>query len=739
MDYLSEENFTTPLINTGDPEWLEGLNEQQREAVLSEPEPLLVLAGAGTGKTRVLTTRLAWLLYAGYSHLSNIYCVTFTNKAAGEMVSRIQAMLPQYHIDRNMAGVWLGTFHAMGAKMLRIHACDAGLQDGFIIIDTDDQIRLIREILASENVDDKRNPAKLIAHFISQWKDSLCYSDDIMVDSHLLTDQQLCAAKIYPIYQQRMVELNAVDFGDLLIKPIAMLQQHEQLLQRYRQKFQHILVDEYQDTNKAQYQWLKLLAGVDNPSITCVGDDDQSIYGWRGADINNILCFERDFKNAHTIKLEQNYRSRQMILKAAGAIVANNQGRLGKNLWTADKTVTQIYVRGYYDAREEAQDIAVQILRLAKSKNYNDFAILVRTSSQTRQFEEALNQLHLPYRLVGNTRFYEREEIRDAVAYLRLVRQQSDNLSWSRIINKPARAIGKVSQEKIIHLARQKSLSYFAAGQLASEDKIITGKAADALKQFNALIMRWQKLSATMPNSELTRLMLDESGYHEFLQHDTRDNVETRISNLQELAIATDDFDNLNDYCDHIALVTDRDEKLHDAINIMTIHAAKGLEFDVLFLPGWEEGLFPIQRALDEGGQDSLEEERRLAYVAITRAKENLMISCCQHRMLHGQWLSSAPSRFLRELPDDDIIYKNINQHLITKKYHDNDTDTPLHQKIHYQKLHNKQQEWHVGDICYHLRFGCGHVIEINGELLTVSFHDGTSRKLIASFLNKEA
>ncbi len=701
--------------------YLEAMNPEQRAAVETTEGPLLVLAGAGTGKTRVLTTRIAHILNRGLAFPSQILAVTFTNKAAREMKERIA-----YLVGEAVEGMpWLGTFHSIGVKMLRRHAELAGLKSNFTILDTDDQIRLIKQVIQAEGLDEKRWPARLLAAMIDGWKNKgLAPAEIAEGDARAFANGK--GRELYAAYQDRLKTLNAVDFGDLLCLPIRLLRDNPDVLADYQRKFRYILVDEYQDTNTAQYMWLRLLAqrprrkgespssagqavatgesasprtdaSVDAlaetnkavrpeggasapvsppsvgsadispargengpmPNICCVGDDDQSIYGWRGAEVDNILCFERDFPGAKVIRLERNYRSTAHILGAASHLIAHNEGRLGKTLFTdaADPDDPKVAVHAAWDSEEEARAVGDEIEAMqSKGANLNDMAILVRASFQMREFEDRFVTLGLNYRVIGGPRFYERLEIRDAMAYFRVTCQEADDLAFERIVNTPKRGLGEATV-RLIHdtaRARQCSMLQAAADLVGTEE--LKPKPRASLREVVENFRRWQAMLEKTPHTELAETILEESGYTAMWQADRSAEAPGRLENLKELIRSMEEYDSLRGFLEHVALVMDAEQNAElDAVSIMTLHSAKGLEFDTIFLPGWEEGLFPHQRALDEGGRSGLEEERRLAYVGLTRAKRNLHIWFVSNRRIHGLWQSTIPSRFLDELPEAHV------------------------------------------------------------------------------------
>ena len=633
------------------PSYLDGLNEAQREAVLATEGPVLMLAGAGTGKTRALTTRLAHLLHTGKARPWQLLAVTFTNKAAREMRERIGAI-----IGESVEGLqWLGTFHSIGAQILRRHAELVGLKQSFTILDADDMVRLAKQVIEAEGLDEKRWTGRGLSTVIDGWKNRGLTPDKVPANEawHFADGR---AIKLYAAYQNRLKALNAADFGDLLIHNLTIFQSHPDILAQYQDKFRYMLVDEYQDTNVAQYLWLRLLAQR-HRNICCVGDDDQSIYSWRGAEVENILRFEKDFPGAKVIRLERNYRSTPAILAAASHLISANKARLGKTLWTDQREGELVKVRGVWDGEEEARLIGDDIeSEQAKGRALSDMAVLVRASFQMRAFEERFNTLGLPYRVVGGPRFYEREEVRDAIAYLRLIRSPEDDLAFDRIANKPARKLGGQTMATIHALARARGLPLMATSRLIIESDELGAAARGALRRFIEMVDRWAGEIEHLSPRDLAELMMEESGYTDFWRNNKSAKADSKLDNLKEVVNAVSEFDTLAAYLDHVALVADHNDGAPDGqIWLMTLHAAKGLEFPVVFLPGWEEGVFPSQRALDEGGTAALEEERRLAYVGITRARESCRISFAANRLLYGRWQASMPSRFVDELPESEV------------------------------------------------------------------------------------
>ncbi len=706
------------------PQYLAGLNPEQREAVETLDGPVLVLAGAGTGKTRVLTTRIAHILSTGRARPGEILSVTFTNKAAREMKLRLGHMLGQA-----VEGMpWLGTFHAIGGRILRIHAELVQLKSNFTVLDVDDQVRLLKQLLQAENIDDKRWPARMLAGLIDGWKNRGLTPSQVPTGEAAVFGNGK-GGKLYAAYQERLKILNAADFGDLLLENIRLFREHPDVLRQYQQRFKFILVDEYQDTNVAQYLWLRLLAqapsssttspraplpsplagegaergsaialpgeagegepqalSVEPPSpdatlrvappsptrgegkesaspppppknICCVGDDDQSIYGWRGAEVDNILRFDHDFPGAKVIRLERNYRSTGHILAAASHLIAHNEGRLGKTLRTEDVDGEKVTVTGSWDSEEEARAIGEEIEQLQRDgAKLNEVAILVRASFQMREFEDRFVTLGLPYRVIGGPRFYERAEIRDALAYLRVINSPADDLAFERIVNVPKRGLGDATVQMLHDHGRKRRIPLFEAARAVVETDELKPKARGALRDLIASFERWRGRRDTVSHTELAEIVLDESGYTDMWQKDRSADAAGRLENLKELVRSMEEFENLGGFLEHISLVMDRDGGAdEDAVSLMTLHSAKGLEFDNVFLPGWEEGLFPHQRALDEQGRAGLEEERRLAHVGLTRARRRAKLYFATNRRIRGTWSTTIPSRFLDELPAANV------------------------------------------------------------------------------------
>ena len=750
-------NQNVPSQASADLPWLSGLNEPQFQAVTTLNGPLLVLSGAGTGKTRVLTARVAQLISTRTAMPWNILAVTFTNKAAREMKERVAAM-----VGPMAEQVMLGTFHSVAARMLRRHAELVGLTSSFTIIDTDDQLRLIKQVMELESVDPKRWQPRAVLGMISKWKDKGLTADKISAhDSGDLADGK--AGTLYKAYQARLKSLNAADFGDLLLHLLTIFTQHPDVLAEYHNRLTHIMVDEYQDTNIAQYLWLRLLAGK-HKHLCCVGDDDQSIYGWRGAEVGNILKFEKDYEDAVTVRLEENYRSTGHILACASALIAHNETRLGKELYTSHHDGDEIQISGYWDGNEEARSLSSQIEFLLKADHpLNEIAVLVRAGFQTREFEERFIAIGLPYRVVG-TRFYERAEIRDALAYLRLIAQPSDDLAFERIINTPKRGLGPTSLQSIFAYARASDQPYLAAARALVDSDELKPQARRQLSGFLNLYDAWREEAKQLSASDLARFVLDDSGYTAMWQADKNPDSPGRLENLKELVNAMDDFDTLEGFLEHIALVTDTENVNQDGeVSLMTLHAAKGLEFDTVFLPGWEEGLFPSQRSMDENGGAGLEEERRLGYVGITRARINLFISFAANRRVHGLWQACIPSRFIGELPKQHIkedmaqglsigrseplmvgqadsrvgqagygpgwqrAAGRIGQSSRPAPKRDSDGYVPSSGKSGFEK----------GMRVFHQKFGMGNVKSVEGDKLEIAFDRAGIKKVVAGFVEK--
>jgi len=645
-----------PMAATARSDYLEGLNAAQRQAVQALDGPVLVLSGAGTGKTRVLTTRLAHLLTTGRASPFNVLAVTFTNKAAREMRERVAAL-----IGAPVEGWWLGTFHALAARMLRRHAELVGINSAFNILDTDDQLRLIRQVMEGAGLDSRKNAPREVLSMIERWKDRGLTPDQVTAGEREGTGAGAQAAggrglELYRAYQGRLRTLNACDFGDLLLHTLTIFQAHTDVLAGYHRRFQYILVDEYQDTNVAQYLWLRLLA-QGHRNLCCVGDEDQSIYGWRGAEIGNILRFEHDFPGATVVRLEENYRSTGHILGAASGLIAHNRGRLGKTLWTAAGAGAKVRVVGHWDSTGEAVWVGDEIEALQRrGARPGQVAVLVRTGAQTREFEERFLAIGLPYRVLGGPRFYERLEIRDALAYLRLIIQPADDLAFERIINTPKRGIGPAALQTLQQAARGAGVPLLEAARRLVDTGELKPKVRTAVRGLVEDFERWRRDLRSIPHTDLARQVLDDSGYVAMWRADTSPDAPGRLENLKELINAMANFGSLGGFLEHVALVMEATEAADaDVVSLMTLHGAKGLEFPVVFLPGWEDGLFPNQRALDSNGNNGLEEERRLAYVGLTRARKQAYVCYANRRRLYGYWADSIPSRFLTELPAANI------------------------------------------------------------------------------------
>jgi len=763
---LRVSDLARPRGPAGD--YLEGLNPEQRQAVEATEGPVLVLAGAGTGKTRVLTVRLAHLLATGRARPWELLTVTFTNKAAREMRERITAIIgPQAEGLR-----WLGTFHSIAAQILRRHAELVGLKSNYTILDDDDQERLIKQVLEAENIDAKRWPPKALAGLIDHWKNRGWTPEKLPAQegAHFAGGK---GERLYRLYQARLKVLNACDFGDLLLHNLTIFTSHPDVLAEYHGRFRYILVDEYQDTNVAQYLWLRLLAQK-SQNLCCVGDDDQSIYGWRGAEVDNILRFERDFPGAQVIRLERNYRSTSHILAAASGLIAANKGRLGKTLWTEAQGGEKVVVRGVWDGEAESRLIADEVEQAKKrGRRYREMAILVRASFQMRAFEERFVLLQIPYTVIGGPRFFERAEIRDAHAYLRLIQSEDDDLAFERIVNTPKRGIGDTTVQKLLQVARLNGVpASRAARQIVLTDEL-PARTRTSLSNFLRDLDRWRAEAGRIAHPRLMEMVLEESGYTDALRLDKTPTAQTRLENLKELVQSMAAFETLEAYLEHVSLVMDLDRgPAADAVQIMTLHSAKGLEFPIVFLPGWEEGVFPSQRSLDETGEKGLEEERRLAYVGLTRAREEARISFAANRQVYGRWTSQLPSRFVDELP-----LANVEATSETGYYgggpgmqqHGSRWDEAANfgagyaspgwrraQAAGYRGSHPGRQQviegegrlvavseashasaYGRGDRVFHLKFGYGVVTAIEGNKLTVAFEKAGEKKVIDSFVEK--
>ena len=724
--------------------YLQGLNESQREAVEAIEGPVLVLAGAGTGKTRVLTTRLTHILMQNRANPGEMLAVTFTNKAAGEMKERVSHL-----VGRPVEGWWVGTFHAIGARILRANAELVGLTPKFTILDADDQVRLIKQLLDVHDIDEKRYPPRAISGIIQRWKDRGFLPDKVPTSDAEHGDGKVL--DLYQDYQARLQTLNAADFGDLLLLCLKLFQENPEVLKQYQRRFRYVLVDEYQDTNVAQYLWLRLL-GQEHRNVCCVGDDDQSIYSWRGAEVGNILRFEEDFPGARVVRLERNYRSTPHILAAASGLIKFNEGRLGKTLWTDINEGEKIRVRGVWDGEAEARLIGEEIEAYqVKGENLRNMAVLVRAGFQTREFEERFITLGVPYRVIGGPRFYERQEIRDAVAYLRVVSQPDDDLAFERIVNTPTRGIGKTSLQVIHVYARAERISLTRAITALSETDELRPQARKALTDIMAMFDRWRMQSATQVPAELCKQILEDSGYIDMWRAKKDPDAPGRLDNLKELVVALEDFETLGAFLEHVSLVMENEERSDiDKVNIMTLHGAKGLEFQTVFLPGWEEGLFPNQRSLDEGGLASLEEERRLAYVGITRARVRAMVSFVANRRVYGQWQSQTPSRFVDELPAEHIDMFSESGVYARRDGMLNQTEDPFANVDGVGRSRRRMVEatqsprfkpegdgegLGVGTRIFHQKFGYGRVLTIDGDKLEIDFEKAGQKRVMASFV----
>lgn len=799
MDAFEGASLSARAMAARPQPYLDGLNPAQRAAVEQMDGPVLMLAGAGTGKTRALTARIVHLMNTGRARPNEILAVTFTNKAAREMKTRVGGMLGQ-----QIEGMpWLGTFHAICVKLLRRHAELVGLKSNFTILDTDDQIRLLKQLIRAAGIDDKRWPARALANVIDGWKNRALTPDKVpAADSGAYNDKGI---ELYAQYQARLRELNATDFGDLLLHMVTIFQTHVDVLEQYQRWFKFILVDEYQDTNVAQYLWLRLLA-AGHKNICCVGDDDQSIYGWRGAEVGNILRFEIDFPGAHVVRLEQNYRSTPHILGAASGVIAGNADRLGKTLWTEATEGEKVRLIGHWDGEEEARWIGEEIessqagTRGMRPVSLDEMAILVRASHQMRAFEDRFLTIGLPYRVIGGPRFYERMEIRDAMAYFRIVTSPDDDLAFERIVNTPKRGLGDKAQQTIQMAARENGVSLIEGARIAVESGLIKGKGGSELAKLVDGIARWAKLTRgvllsagpsdddviedvvqrieygppEVTHLELAEIILDESGYTTHWQNDKTPEGPGRLENLKELVKALDQFENLQGFLEHVSLIMDNEKEGEGAkVSIMTLHGAKGLEFPQVFLPGWEDGLFPSQRSMDESGVKGLEEERRLAYVGITRAEEVCTISFAANRRVFGQWQSSLPSRFIDELPEEHVdvltppgLYGGgYGAAAPSYEATSNEPKSTLHEAAANANVYNSpgwrrlqlrsQQRpvsqpvqtksavlnmsaissFTMGERVFHQKFGYGKVVAIEGDKLEIDFEKAGLKKVVSRFI----
>ncbi len=738
--------------------YLDRLNPPQREAVTTIDGAVLVLSGAGTGKTSVLTARIAHLLNTQKAWPSEILSVTFTNKAAREMAGRAEALVTNAEGQSSGPLPWLGTFHSISAKILRRHAEMIGFSSDYIILDTDDQIRLIKTILTEKNIDPKQNPPKQFLWNIQNWKDKGLTPEKVSHADKMMTGGNQ-VFEIYQEYQKRMLNMNCMDFGDLLLHCLSLFNKYPDILQQYGQRFKYIMVDEYQDTNIAQYLWLRLLA-LGHKNICCVGDDDQSIYGWRGAEVGNILKFEKDFPGAVTIRLEQNYRSTPQILAAASHLINYNDTRLGKTLWTDAADGDKLQLQTTADSEEEAYQIGEKIEHLRRHDvAYSEMAILVRAGFQTRQFEERLLTLGLPYQVIGGQRFYERAEIRDIIGYLRVTQTASDNLAFERIINTPKRGVGKATLEKIHSAARTWNISLHDAAKRLIDEKQMRGKVVDSITHLLGQFARWRTLLGTMPIGEITDMILDESGYRAMWEKEKNAEANGRLENLREMVRAMGDFESLTAFLEHVGLVTDIAEANRgedgEMVTLMTLHAAKGLEFDCVFLPGWEEGLFPHQRSLDESGKEGLEEERRLAYVGITRARKQVFISHAERRRFFTkggiEWQPTVPSRFITELPAEHVESQDhYSRHSYNRfsQSRDNFADEMASimqnaggsfggfpQKDKNKTATQSRDSYAPGTRVAHAKFGEGIVIKKQDDTLEIAFNSGETKRIMSEFV----
>ncbi|SEO11963.1 ATP-dependent DNA helicase, Rep family [Pseudorhodobacter antarcticus] len=745
--------------------YMDGLNPAQRAAVEAMDGPVLMLAGAGTGKTKALTTRIVHMLNTGRANPNEILAVTFTNKAAREMKDRV---------GRMMGGAdgmkWMGTFHSISVKILRRHAELVGLKSNFTILDTDDQLRLLKQLIAANSIDEKRWPARMLAGLIDSWKNRAWTPEKVPSAEGSAYNNR--GTELYAQYQKRLLDLNATDFGDLLLHTVTIFQTHPDILAQYQRWFKFILVDEYQDTNVAQYLWLRLLAQA-HKNICCVGDDDQSIYGWRGAEVGNILRFESDFPGCHVVRLEQNYRSTPHILASASAVIAGNSGRLGKTLWTDETEGEKLRLIGHWDGEEEARWIGDEVEALQRGTRHmdphslDDMAILVRASHQMRAFEDRFMTIGLPYRVIGGPRFYERAEIRDAMAYFRLAISPADDLAFERIINTPKRGLGDKAQQSIQRTARDGGMPLLNGARRLLGDGGVSGKGAGQLRAFTEGMARWHEATLVPDYNHITlaEAILEESGYIAMWQNDKTLEAPGRLENLKELVKALEQFENLQGFLEHVSLIMDNTTEEQGAkISIMTLHAAKGLEFPAVFLPGWEDGLFPSQRSMDESGKKGLEEERRLAYVGITRAEKLCTISFAANRRVYGQWQSQLPSRFIDELPSAHVdiltppglygggfgaaapapkleervaqadVYNSPGWRRMQDRAAQRGTSQPREAKNTVIDL-AAVSSFTIGDRVFHQKFGYGTIGGIEGDKLAVEFDKAGPKHVVAGFV----
>ncbi|MCK0149088.1 UvrD-helicase domain-containing protein [Marivita sp. S6314] len=775
MEAFEHASLSARAMSARPQPYLDDLNPAQRQAVETLDGPVLMLAGAGTGKTKALTTRIVHLLNTGRARPNEILAVTFTNKAAREMKERVARLLGQ-----TVEGMpWLGTFHSICVKLLRRHAELVGLKSNFTILDTDDQLRLLKQLVQAAGIDDKRWPARQLAGIIDGWKNRAITPGRVPAADAGAYNHQ--GPKLYAQYQARLKELNAVDFGDLLLHVVEIFQTHPDVLDQYQRWFRYILVDEYQDTNVAQYLWLRLLAGG-HKNICCVGDDDQSIYGWRGAEVGNILRFEQDFEGAHVVRLEQNYRSTPHILAAASSVIRGNSSRLGKELWTDKNDGEKVRLIGHWDGEEEARWIGEEVEAMQRGTrgmapvSLDDMAILVRASHQMRAFEDRFLTIGLPYRVIGGPRFYERMEIRDAMAYFRVVVSPDDDLAFERIVNTPKRGLGDKAQQTIQTVARANGVPLVEGARLAVEQGLIKGKGGTQLAQLVADLARWGRMAGDtdVTHPELAGIVLDESGYTGMWQNDKTPEAPGRLENLKELVKALEEFENLQGFLEHVSLIMDNDKGGDgEKVSIMTLHAAKGLEFPAVFLPGWEDGLFPSQRSMDESGVKGLEEERRLAYVGITRAEEICTISFAANRRVFGQWQSALPSRFIDELDETHVevltppglygggygaagMASPAVQTMAGSDLHEKAASANVYNSPGWKRLQARSAErpisqpsearntvidataisaYALGERVFHQKFGYGAVTGIEGDKLEIEFEKAGLKKVVARFI----
>ncbi|WP_170577357.1 ATP-dependent helicase [Ruegeria arenilitoris] len=780
---LSQRAMARPRDGGGN--YFKGLNPAQEQAVRQTEGPVLILAGAGTGKTKTLMARVAHLISQHHAKSYQILAVTFTNKAAREMAERLR----KTPFDLEEPVRWMGTFHSLSAKLLRIHAELVELNSNFTILDTDDQLRLLKQLLKVNNIDEKRWPPRMLAGIIDDWKNRALTPDKVpAADAGAYNNKGI---ELYAQYQTRLRELNAVDFGDLLLHMVTIFQTHPDVLEKYQRRFRYILVDEYQDANVAQYLWLRLLAGA-HKNICCVGDDDQSIYGWRGAEVGNILRFEKDFPGAFVVRLEQNYRSTPHILAAASNVIRGNESRLGKELWTNTQEGEKVRLIGHWDGEEEARWIGEEIdamqggTRGVRPMNLDEIAILVRASHQMRAFEDRFLTIGLPYKVIGGPRFYERMEIRDAMAYFRLVVSPGDDLAFERIVNTPKRGLGDKAQQTIQMTAREHGVSLVEGARIAVDNGLIKGKGGKALRELIDGLARWNAMTrgprievdddsviddGTAPmrfgepevsHIELAQIVLDESGYTAHWQNEKTPEAPGRLENLKELVNQLDNFENLQGFLEHVSLVMDNEQEGDGAkVSIMTLHAAKGLEFPAVFLPGWEDGLFPSQRSMDESGLKGLEEERRLAYVGITRAEEVCTISFAANRRVFGQWQNSMPSRFIDELPEDHVevltppgLYGGGQP---AAGIENRAAEANVYNSPGWKRMQARQGQYGMsqpresrntvidatavasftlGERVFHQKFGYGAVVGIEGDKVEVDFEKAGTKKVVSRFLS---